>query len=67
LIPNHVSVGQRASTEKFYEKLFLFNVCKEWLLYYEFGMTGQPVNLYHICFDVDQYQEVSIAGPFKIM
>ena len=27
-------------------------MCKEWLLYYVFGMTGQPVNVYHIYFDV---------------
>jgi len=65
--PNHVSVGQRGSTEKLCEKLLLFNVCKEWLLYCVFGMTGQPANLYHIYFDAELCQEVSVVGPFKIM
>jgi len=57
---------EQGPKKKLYENL-LFNVCKEWLLYYVFGMTGQPVSLYHIYFDVELYQEVSIVGPLKIM
>jgi hypothetical protein len=41
-------------------------MCEEWILYYVFGMTGQPITLYHIYFGVELYQKVSIVGPCKL-
>jgi hypothetical protein len=40
---------------------------EKWILNFMFCMAGQPVNLYHICFDVELYQKVSTVGPSNVM